>query len=67
MTRHRADLLSLGFGLFFTVVGVVLVVSEQVPISWAWVGPATIIALGAILIAAGWSRRERPVDEPDEA
>jgi hypothetical protein len=45
----------------------VLVVSEQVPISWAWIGPAMIIALGAILIAAGWSRRERPVDEPDEA
>ena len=66
MTRHPADLLSLGFGLFFTVVGVVLVVSEQVPISWAWVGPATVIALGAILIAAGWSRRERPADLPDE-
>jgi hypothetical protein len=60
MTRHPADLLSLGFGLFFTIVGVVLVVGEAIPISWAWVGPATVIALGAILIAAGWNRRERP-------
>ena len=65
MTRHPADLLSLGFGLFFTVVAVVLVVGDQVAISWAWVWPATVIALGAILIAAGWRRRERPV-EPSE-
>jgi hypothetical protein len=65
MTRHPADLLSLGFGLFFTVAGVVLAVGDDLPISWAWVGPAMIIAIGAILIAAGWSRRERPVEEPD--
>lgn len=67
MTRHPADLLSLGFGLFFTVVGVVLVLGDDVPISWTWVAPATVIAIGAILIAAGWTRRERPLDEGDEA
>ena len=67
MSRHPADLLSLGFGLFFTVVGVVLVIGDDVPISWSWVGPATIIAIGAILIAAGWARRERAADPVDQA
>ena len=65
MTRHPTDLLSLGFGLFFAGVGVVLVIGDEVPVSWSWVGPATIIAIGAILIAAGWTRRE-PTSELDE-
>jgi hypothetical protein len=66
MTRHPADLLSLGFGLFFVAIGLVLAFGQQVPLSWSWVAPVTVIAIGAILIAAGWSRREHSVADADE-
>jgi hypothetical protein len=67
MTRHSTDLLSLAFGLVFTVVGTVLLLGDRLAISWAWIGPALVIGLGAILIGAGWSRRERSLDETDAA
>lgn len=66
MARHDTDLLSLGFGLIFAVTGLVLVLGEQVAISLDWLAPTIVIALGAILIAAGWSRRERPTAGPEE-
>ncbi|HEX7173454.1 MAG TPA: hypothetical protein VF365_12710 [Candidatus Limnocylindria bacterium] len=60
MTRHPADFVSLAFGLLFGVIGLVMLSGDQLAISWAWLGPATVIGLGAILIAAGWSRRTTP-------
>jgi hypothetical protein len=59
MTRHSADLLSLGFGIVFVAIAVALVAGEQVPLSWEWLAPTVVIAVGAILIAAGWNRQER--------
>jgi hypothetical protein len=67
MTRHPADLLSLGFGLFFAAIGLALALGQQVPLSWNWVAPVTVIAIGGILIAAGWSRRERSASEADDS
>lgn len=62
MARHSADLLSLGFGIIFTAIGVALVLGEQIPLSWEWLAPTVVIALGAILIAAGWNRQARSVE-----
>jgi hypothetical protein len=59
MTRHSADLLSLGFGIVFTAAGLAVVVGDQVPLSWEWIAPTVVIALGAILIAAGMNRQGR--------
>lgn len=61
MTRHPLDFVSLAFGVLFGIVGLVMLAGEQLALSWEWLAPATAIGLGAILIAAGWSRRA-----PDE-
>ena len=62
MTRHPVDLVSLTFGALFAVIGLVMLAGDQLALSWEWLAPATVIGLGVILIAAGWSRRS-----PDEA
>ena len=57
MTRHPVDFVSLTFGVLFAVIGLVLLAGDQLALTWEWLAPATVIGLGAILIAAGWSRR----------
>jgi hypothetical protein len=57
MTRHPVDLVSLTFGALFAVIGLVMLAGDQLALSWEWLAPATVIGLGVILIAAGWSRR----------
>lgn len=57
MTRHPVDFVSLTFGSLFAVIGLVMLAGDQLSITWEWLAPATVIGLGAILIAAGWSRR----------
>ena len=66
MTRHPADLLSLGFGLFFAAIGLALAFGQRMPLSWNWIAPVTVIAIGVLLIGAGWSRREPSASEADE-
>ena len=63
MNRHPADLVSLAFGLLFSVIGLVLLAGDQLALSWAWLAPTMVIALGAILIVAGWRRRPAPTEE----
>lgn len=50
MARHRADLLSLSFGLLFAVTGLV-VASGSIDWLWLeWLAPLAAIVLGGILI-----------------
>jgi hypothetical protein len=57
MTRHPVDFVSLPFGVLFAVIGLVMLAGDQLALTWEWLAPATVIGLGAILIAAGWNRR----------
>lgn len=60
MTRHATDLVSLAFGLLFAGIGAVLLADERLAISTDWLVPTVAIGFGAILIAAGWRRRDTP-------
>ncbi len=62
MTRHRADFLSLTFGLLFAAIGLVLLSGDTDAVSLRWVGPLTAIALGALLVLAARSTRP-PADD----
>lgn len=66
MTRHRADLLSLAFGLLFAAIGLVLLSGGTGALSLAWVGPLTAIALGALLFLAARTSRSTPDERPSE-
>lgn len=67
MTRHRADFLSLTFGLLFAAIGLVLLSGDSGAVSMTWVGPLTAIALGALLVLAARSTRPPPDESlPDE-
>jgi hypothetical protein len=63
MNRHPADLVSLAFGLLFSVIGLVVLANDQLALSWEWLAPTMVIALGAIFIAAGWRRRPAPDEQ----
>lgn len=75
MQRHDVDLTSLGFGLLFTVAGLLLMsgnpAGETIWLGWA--GPAVAVAAGGLVIFAVRPRRPKSasteVDEPstDEA
>lgn len=64
MERHPANLFSLLFGLFFTVVGLVLLSGGVEAVSMAWAGPLVAIGLGGLLLLAARSSRSRHADEP---
>ena len=57
MSRHPADLLSMGFGLLFAAIGLILLSGGTNALSLGWVGPLTAIALGALLVLAARSSR----------
>lgn len=57
MHRHTPDLASLGFGLLFVVIGLVLLTGDIAALSFEWLIPVIAIALGALLIWTGRSRR----------
>ena len=63
MTRHAADYLSLAFGLFFAAVAAVMLFGDLGAISWEWVGPIAVIAIGAIVILAARPRRATSANE----
>ena len=66
MARHRADLLSLSFGLLFVAVGIVLLSGGIGAISLEWVGPLAAVTLGGLLILAGRSAHFGPDDKSPE-
>jgi hypothetical protein len=57
MARHAADLVSLAFGLLFAGIGLALFLPAVDVVSLEWVLPVTAIAIGALFIVAGRSRR----------
>ena len=58
MTRHHTDYLSLAFGLIFAAVAAVMLFGDLGALSWEWIGPVGVIAIGAIVILAARPRRE---------
>ncbi|MBA2632764.1 MAG: hypothetical protein H0U86_07165 [Chloroflexi bacterium] len=66
MSRHRADPVSLMFGLLFAAIGLILLSGGDGALSLAWVGPLTAVALGALLILAARSTRTAPDEQPPE-
>jgi len=64
MSRHRADPVSLVFGLLFAAIGLILLSGGDGALSLAWVGPLTAVALGALLILAARSTRTAPDEQP---
>ena len=57
MTRHALDLPSLVSGVLFVLIGLVLMVGDAAALSLEWLIPVIAIALGALLIWTGRSRR----------
>jgi hypothetical protein len=57
MNRHTPDLASLVIGLLFAVIGLVLLFGDIAALSFEWLIPVIAIALGALLIWTGRSRR----------
>ena len=55
MSRHTTDYLSLGFGLLFAAIGLVLLTGQEGALSLSWVAPATAIVVGALIILAARS------------
>ena len=68
MARHSPDLISLSFGVLFSVIGVVLLLGQLEGIRFDWVVPAATVVLGVLLIvlARPIGRQSRPDDEPTE-
>ncbi len=58
MKRHPLDIISLVFGLFFTLTGLTFLVSEDPwdllfdSVSFGWVLPFAVLAGGALLVSA---------------
>ena len=78
MKRHDPDYFSLAAGLFFTVLGIVLVIAAlgDWNLDGRWIAPTMLIALGAGGIAASLAATNRqrheaealsttPTDSPD--
>ena len=62
MQRHDVDLISLTFGLLFTVAGLVLLSGDPArgTVWLGWAGPAVAIGLGVLVLMAVWPRRATP-------
>ena len=58
MSRHRTDYLSLAFGVIFAAVAAVLLFGDLGAMSWEWIGPVAVIAIGAIVFLAARPGRE---------
>ena len=68
MTRHSPDLISLTFGVLFSVIGIVVLLGRLDGIRLDWIIPAATVVLGVLLIvlARPIGRQPRPDDEPTE-
>jgi hypothetical protein len=68
MIRHSPDLVSLTFGMFFTAIGILLLLGRLDGIQLDWLIPVVAVVLGVLLIVLGSpiGRKPKPVDEPSE-
>lgn len=65
MTRHRLDLFSLLSGLVLTAIAVVALTGIDLEVA-RWLGPAVLIGVGVLVLAAVVSRERGPADAEDE-
>ena len=68
LTRHSPDLVSLTFGMFFTAIGILLLLGRLDGIRLDWLIPVVTVVLGVLLIvlASPIGRKPNPDDEPTE-
>jgi hypothetical protein len=67
MARHPVDLLSLTFGVLFTVTGLVMLFGRIESLRIEWVLPAAAVILGVLLIGMARSVRAVPDDQTTDA
>ena len=69
MIRHSPDLVSLTFGMFFTAIGILLLLGRLDGIRLDWLIPVVTVVLGVLLIvlASPIGRKAKPDDEPTDA
>ena len=68
LIRHSPDLVSLTFGMFFTAIGILLLLGRLDGISLDWLIPVVTVVLGVLLIvlASPIGRKPKPGDEPTD-
>jgi hypothetical protein len=68
LIRHSPDLVSLTFGMFFTAIGILLLLGRLDGISLDWLIPVVTVVLGVLLIvlASPIGRKPKPDDEQTE-
>ena len=68
LIRHSPDLVSLTFGMFFTAIGILLLLGRLDGISLDWLIPVVTVVLGVLLIvlASPIGRKPKPDDEQME-
>jgi cytochrome c-type biogenesis protein CcmH/NrfF len=68
MTRHPTDVVSLGFGILFTILGGFLLADRVdliVRLHWAW--PLLLIVVAVLMILSAARRRPAPAWNPPPA
>jgi cytochrome c-type biogenesis protein CcmH/NrfF len=72
MKTHKLDPVSLVFGAIFTLIGLAFVTFQNpwraliIDIEWSWLGPVVLVALGLLVLAPVFRRRNEPVEHPGE-
>lgn len=64
MARHRADPLSLAFGVLFVGIGLVLLTGGVGSLALGWIAPFVALGLGALLFVAARSMRPDHDESP---
>lgn len=65
MSRHPFDSVSLEAGIFFAVIGLLLLTGTADAISIEWAGPVVVIVLGVLILIGARARPDQ--DAPPEA
>jgi len=67
--RTKTGTASLGFGVFLTVIGAVLLINNFYPIDLSWLAkwwPAILVLIGLYLIASAYNERQKAAHALDE-